>query len=332
MVRRYDGITPPVEGLLEWYGRPKFQRVQLPPAGGLEITKCTPLNGQRPPNMSHTTSLHSTEPIQVLVFTKTVGYRHDSIPAGIAALAQLSTNSLRPPSSPSPGPISSVPFVTHATEEAEIFSPSTLAPFAVIVLLNSSGNFLSGPQLAALREYVHGGGGVVGVHCATTGMLDSEDDPDFWYSRLLGAKFDEHPVPQRGIVRVADSEHGIMKGTIGNGQGKWWTGRGDRAGEDKTEGEAEGDHKTWRWEWFDEWYNFKENPALVGDLHVLLSVDEESYAGGKHGESHPIAWCQDFEGGRSFYTALGHFDDAYQDSAFMGQLLNGILWAARIIE
>jgi type 1 glutamine amidotransferase len=48
------------------------------------------------------------------------------------------------------------------------------------------------------------------------------------------------------------------------------------------------------------------------------------------GNDHPLAWCREFDGGRSFYTALGHFDEAYQDEAFMKHVLNGILWAARL--
>jgi type 1 glutamine amidotransferase len=127
------------------------------------------------------------------------------------------------------------------------------------------------------------------------------------------------------VVSVVDADHGIVKGSVEKGKGKWWVAGEKKAGEERSEGD-------WRWGWFDEWYNFKANPKSVGDVHVLLSVDEGSYEGGEHGADHPIAWCQEFEGGRSFYTALGHFDEAYQDEAFMRQLLNGILWAARIIE
>lgn len=76
--------------------------------------------------------------------------------------------------------------------------------------------------------------------------------------------------------------------------------------------------------WFDEWYNFTENPR-TSCVHVLLSVDETSYDGGTLGDHHPLVWCHEFEGGRVFHTALGHFDEAYEDEMFLGQLLNGIL-------
>ncbi|KAK1763200.1 ThuA-like domain-containing protein [Phialemonium atrogriseum] len=264
--------------------------------------------------MSPTTPPQPSQPLQVLIFTKTSSYRHTSIEPAIAALTRLSATTQQPGTS-HPTPIS-----VTTSSSATIFTPSSLSRFSAILLLQNSGAFLTAPQLASLRAYVRAGGGVVGVHCAAAGMLAGEDpdpDPERWYGRLLGGAFAGHPEPQRGVVRVVDAGHGIVRGTVGKGEGRWWV----------EEGEGNG----WRWEWFDEWYNFKENPRLAGDVHVLLSVDEGSYEGGEHGEDHPIAWCQEFEGGRSFYTALGHFDEAYEDEAFMGQLLNGILWVARII-
>ena len=63
-------------------------------------------------------------------------------------------------------------------------------------------------------------------------------------------------------------------------------------------------------------------------MTVLLSIDEQQYEGGSMGEDHPLAWCRNYDGGRSFYTSLGHFDAAYEDDSFMGHVLNGILWAA----
>jgi type 1 glutamine amidotransferase len=83
----------------------------------------------------------------------------------------------------------------------------------------------------------------------------------------------------------------------------------------------------------DEWYNFKAHPRKTSDgLNMLLAVDEKSYDGGVHGDDHPIAWCHTFDGGRCFYTSLGHFDEAYEDERFMGQLLGGIFWTAGLVE
>ena len=74
------------------------------------------------------------------------------------------------------------------------------------------------------------------------------------------------------------------------------------------------DHLKNRWSIKDEWYNFKDfNP----DINVLLSLDETSYEGGENGEYHPISWYHEFEGGRSFYTGLGHVGETYKDSRFV---------------
>ncbi|KAK4211311.1 trehalose utilization-domain-containing protein [Rhypophila decipiens] len=94
--------------------------------------------------------------------------------------------------------------------------------------------------------------------------------------------------------------------------------------------------------WHDEWYNFVSHPrdkllssykdGTTGNFTILLTVEESTYSGGKHGKDHPVAWCQEFRtGGRCFYTALGHFDEAYGDPWFMGHLLGGIYWAAKVI-
>ena len=293
-----------------------------------------------------TRAVETREPLRVLVCSKTTAYRHASIPAGISALNRLSAASLAPDPTataavPSPSdngvPVSPVPLVIVATEATEsVFTPAALSSFTVVVLLQNSGAFLSTPELSALREFVRRGGGVVGVHCASTGMprpaapSDPDPDSDRWYSKLVGAEFDQHPEPQQAVVEIVDPRHPIIGGTVGKGRGKWSV-RGEDKGNEKTQGEEGVNGQRWKWDLFDEWYNFKEHPRATGNLHVLLAVDESSYKGGKHGDDHPIAWCQEIEGGRSFYTALGHFDEAYEDEAFLGQLLNGILWAARII-
>ncbi|RKU44031.1 hypothetical protein DL546_004883 [Coniochaeta pulveracea] len=238
--------------------------------------------------------------IHLLVFSKTAGYRHDSIPAGIAAFERMASDSTTPQ------------IVVTATEDGSIFTADGLAQFQVIVLLQVSGDFLSPTQMLALHDFVRGGGGVVGVHCASTGM---PSDP--WYGRMIGAVFTDHPDPQVALVTVEDEKHEIMAGTLGKGRAGW--------SEDRTGKKV--------WKWLDEWYNYECNPRTKtdGGAHVLLSVDETSFEGGKHGADHPIAWCQEFEGGRTYYTALGHFDEAYEDEAFIGQLQNAVVWTSRVM-
>ncbi|MBC7566378.1 MAG: ThuA domain-containing protein, partial [Pedobacter sp.] len=72
------------------------------------------------------------------------------------------------------------------------------------------------------------------------------------------------------------------------------------------------------------WYNFKDiNP----DIKVLITIDETSYKGGINNNNHPMAWYHDFDGGRSFYTELGHVEESYTDPLFLSHLLGGIKYA-----
>lgn len=246
------------------------------------------------------------EEFRVLVFSKTSAYRHASIPAGISALQSLARRSRS----------SSSPFSVHDTEDAHLFNPETLAEYRVIVFLQSSGEFFDSPgQLDALTLFVRGGGGVVGIHCASAGLPSSE-----FYGRLIGGVFTDHPEPQNGIVEIEDPGHPIMGRFGGSIDTLGTTTRQDAAPKATPA----------QFEWFDEWYNFKTNPRTRAGLHVLMSVRETSYKGGSLGEDHPISWCQEFdEGGRSFYTALGHFDEAYEDAMFTDQILSGILWVSK---
>lgn len=213
----------------------------------------------------------------VLVLSKTVGYRHQSIPAGIDGVSKLG--------------ISTGEFTVDASEDASQIDAGNLSQYAVVIFLQTSGDFLNEEQLAALQAYVRGGGGFVGIHCAAAGMTT-----ELWYGELIGAVFTDHPEPQHGILTIENKDHVIVSGLPE------------------------------KWKWFDEWYNFNINPRAK--VNVLLSINEETYTGGKMGEDHPLAWCREFDGGRSFYTSLGHFDEAYKNREFMDHLLKGILWAA----
>jgi hypothetical protein len=78
----------------------------------------------------------------------------------------------------------------------------------------------------------------------------------------------------------------------------------------------------------DEWYNFRSNPRP--QVHVLATLDESSYSGGEMGADHPIAWWHDYDGGRAWYTAVGHTGESYSEPLFLGHLLGGIEYAAGI--
>src|SRR5262249_44344408 len=80
------------------------------------------------------------------------------------------------------------------------------------------------------------------------------------------------------------------------------------------------------WPRTDEWYNFSANPR--SRVHVLATLDESSYSGGTMGADHPISWCQFYDGGRSWYTAMGHTRESYSDALFLDHLRGGIGFAA----
>ena len=82
-------------------------------------------------------------------------------------------------------------------------------------------------------------------------------------------------------------------------------------------------HLNETWEIEEEWYNYKNiNPEIT----VLLNLDESSYKGGENGKNHPITWFHEFEGGKSFYTGLGHKPETYNDERFIKLLTGGILY------
>ncbi len=75
---------------------------------------------------------------------------------------------------------------------------------------------------------------------------------------------------------------------------------------------------------FNEWYNFKN---ISSHINVLMTLDETTYSGGLNGENHPISWFHEFEGGRIFYTGLGHTKESYSDEMFLKHILGGIFYA-----
>jgi type 1 glutamine amidotransferase len=121
---------------------------------------------------------------RVLVFSKTAGFRHDSIPAGIAAIRQLGSQN---------------GFTVDATEDANAFTTANLAQYQVVIWLSTTGDVLNATQQTAFESYINGGGGYVGVHAAA----DTEYDWA-WYGGCCGAYFLSHPAQQQASVIVED--------------------------------------------------------------------------------------------------------------------------------
>ncbi|MFX4294576.1 ThuA domain-containing protein [Streptomyces bohaiensis] len=213
----------------------------------------------------------------VLVFSKTAGFRHDSIPAGIAAIEQLGEEN---------------GFDVTATEDASVFTDSGLEPYDAVVWLSTTGDVLDSGQQEAFERYIQAGGGYAGVHAAS----DTEYDWP-WYGGLVGSYFASHPHNQDATVDIEDHDHPSTE------------------------------HLDDSWTRYDEWYNFQDNPRDA--VHVLASLDESSYSPGNGAMGdHPIVWCQAYDGGRSWYTGMGHTRESYSEPEFVQHLLGGIEYAA----
>ncbi|MEY8020273.1 ThuA domain-containing protein [Muriicola sp. SD30] len=210
---------------------------------------------------------------EILVFTKTEGYRHKAIEKGVRTLQELSKESS---------------FSVTQTENSNDFNKENLAQYSLVIFLSTTLDVLNEEQQQAFTQYINQGGNYMGVHAAT----DTEYDWP-WYGKLAGAYFKSHPEQQEATINVVDRAH------------------------------ASTAHLGETWVHFDEWYNFKE---LNPDVKVLMQLDESSYSGGENGDFHPIAWYHEYEGGRSFYTGLGHTEESYDDPDFQKHLLGGIFY------
>lgn len=223
------------------------------------------------------TAFQGCEPVaapRVLVFSKTAGYRHESIEAGKAALLRMGI---------------AHGFSVDTTEDASRITEEVLRNYAAVVFLSTTGDMLGRASEVDLQRYVQAGGGYVGIHAASDAEYDWH-----WYGRLVGGYFTSHPAIQQATLRVLDGRH-----------------------ESTT-------HLPTEWTRTDEWYNFT---SLAPDLHVLLTIDESSYRGGANGANHPMAWYHEFDGGRAWYTELGHTVESFSDSLFLKHVLGGIRYA-----
>jgi len=180
-------------------------------------------------------------------------------------------------------------FEVDTTTNSASFTPQNLEKYSAVIFMNTTGDVLNDEQQKTFEQFINSGKGFVGVHSAT--------DTEYgwpWYNKLVGAYFVSHPEQQMATLNVVDRKTIATK------------------------------HLPEVWNRKDEWYNFKDiNP----DIKVLITIDETTYKGGKNDNNHPMAWYHDFDGGRSFYTELGHVEESYTDPLFLSHLLGGIKYA-----
>ncbi len=199
-------------------------------------------------------------------------------------------------------------FAVEATDDPGRFVDHQLARFRAVVFLNTSGDVLDADQEAAFERYFHAGGGFVGIGSA----IETETDWEF-LTEILDTRAASRTEVQPGTIKVADRVHDASKDLP-----EYWT-RSDA------------------------WYNFETN--VRGESHVLATVVEQvddlgafelqpwggrltGIAGGTMGADHPVAWCKDWRGGRSFYSALGNTAASYGEADLLEHLGGALTWAA----
>src|SRR6187551_1498501 len=207
---------------------------------------------------------------RVLVFSKTKGYRHESIEEGKAAFQKLADDK---------------GIVIDTTENAAAFTDENLKKYRAVVFLSTTGDVLDQYQQAAFKRFIQAGGGYMGIHAAA----DTEYEW-WWYGKLVGAYFKSHPQIQDAKFKKA-----------------------------KPDPLVEGLPEEWLRK--DELYNYKK---ISEDINVLYTLDEKSYEGGENGDNHPIVWYHDFDGGRSFYTGLGHTKESFVDPNYLSHVWMGL--------
>jgi type 1 glutamine amidotransferase len=186
---------------------------------------------------------------------------------------------------------------TEVSDQPAVFTRENLERFDALVFSNSNNEgFDSQAQREAFQGFIRRGGGFAASQSATA---TERDWP--WYWALVGGKFLRHPPYQEFDVVVTDRTHESTR------------------------------HLPARWSISDEcYYSYHLNP----DIHILLSVDlntiedeeKEVYPGETFGHFFPLSWCHEFEGGRQWYTALGHDSEFYQDPLFVEHLRGGLRW------
>jgi type 1 glutamine amidotransferase len=194
-------------------------------------------------------------------------------------------------------------WTVSTSSDSAVFTETDLSRFDVIVFSNNCGTesaIFNADQQRGFQKYIRGGGGFVGIHCAGAIWHETGEFKE-WYEKLIGTRLVAHPPVQSARLTVEDRDHGSTF------------------------------HLPIHWDVKDEWHRFGSNPRE--EVHVLISLDESSYKGkDKMFGDHPISWHQDYDGGRSFFTTLGHTKEIYGNQHYRDHVLGGIKWAAGLTE
>jgi len=230
---------------------------------------------------------------KLLVYCETEGFPHDSIPNGIKMLTEM-------------GAANDFDIVVSDGEQTKymndpVITKEGLAPFSMVFFMNPTGNIFTPDEKTAFIEFLHEKKAFAGVHSTT----DTEHDWT-WYEELVGEIYASHtPGTPQGTLILDPTQltHPALAGI----QSPWTRN--------------------------DEWYKFSKGRVSGGlpGLQVLVRFNgPEASPGATVGQ--PISWVRNWEGIRSFYTAMGHPSSAYDEPDVRKHILGGILWAVRRLQ
>lgn len=221
------------------------------------------------------------KPRKLLIFCRCEGFRHSSIPYAAKAIELMGEKT---------GAYQSV-----TSDDMAMFDAGTLGQFDAVVFNNTvSLKFEKPEHRQALIDYMHAGGGMVGIHGGADNFKNWPEGAE-----MMGAVFSGHPW---GVcpVKLDDPTHPLVR--VFDGKGFWIR---------------------------DEIYKFRD-PYSREKLRVLLSMEPNLGDPGNKGREdrdNPVAWIQQVGGGRSFYCSLGHRHDVFWNPVLLQFYLDGIQYA-----
>jgi type 1 glutamine amidotransferase len=232
------------------------------------------------------------QPRKILIFSKTAGFRHQSIAVGAKAIAMMGEKTGA--------------YTTLHTEDDSFFEPEKLKNFDAVLMLNTTGEVFkskSDPNREemlkkSLKEFVSGGKGLIGIHAATDTYHDWKD-----YNTMMGGAFLKHPWTANSKVSIKNLEPNNPLNAVFDGKGFDIT---------------------------DEIYIFRPGTALGTERKFLLALDESKMdvsKGQREDKFYAISWLATYGKGRTFYCSLGHNDHIYWNPAILKHYLAGIQYA-----
>lgn len=239
----------------------------------------------------------------LLIFTRTAGFRHGSIPVGVRAITMMGDKTGA--------------FTAHHTEDESIFEPGKLAKFDAVLMLNTTGECFK-PKTGtpaeikareellkkSLTDFVASGKGLAGFHSAT-------DTYQNWkaYNKMMGGAFVSHPWHKKVPITNLDPKNPVNAAFGGDG-----------------------------FEVTDEIYMFRNDTAQVSERRMLLALDTskmnpKDVAAGKRTDGvYAISWLAKYGKGRNFYCSLGHRDEIYWNPVVLKHYLAGLQFALGDLE